>query len=132
MLLGVVYYAYGVTGMILFSKNDPFHFSTIPVACMTMFRCSTLDNWVDVMNINMYGCANEGVDSTTWLYKNVSGQPGMMVGQMYDFCQPAEPQPRSAKLALTKPTLALPALLPSCISASSTLAHRSAAQPCLM
>lgn len=62
MLLFLVFYLYGVLAIILFRDNDPWHFSTLDIAMLTLFRCSTLEDWTDVMYINMYGCANYGYD----------------------------------------------------------------------
>jgi hypothetical protein len=42
--------------MILFKDNDPFHFGTIALSLLNLFRISTLDTWSDIMYINMYGC----------------------------------------------------------------------------
>jgi voltage-gated sodium channel len=52
----LVLYLYGVVGVTLFSKNDPFHFGHLPMAVLTLFRCTTLEDWTDVMYINYYGC----------------------------------------------------------------------------
>lgn len=38
-----------------FRKNDPFHFGTVGVAVVTLFRVATLENWSVVMYINYYG-----------------------------------------------------------------------------
>mmetsp|Transcript_28806 Transcript_28806/g.48591 ORF Transcript_28806/g.48591 Transcript_28806/m.48591 type:complete len:1280 (-) Transcript_28806:339-4178(-) len=63
LLLILVFYLFAVTGFYLFSKNDPFHFKSLPVAMITMFRCATLDAWSDVMYLNIFGC-----DSYPYLY----------------------------------------------------------------
>lgn len=62
LLLFLVFYLYGVLAVILFRDNDPWHFSTLDIAMLTLFRCSTLEDWTDVMYINMYGCDNYGYD----------------------------------------------------------------------
>ena len=58
ILLGLVFYVYAVAGVLLFRDNDPFHFGTIGVAFMSLFRAATLENWADIMYINFYGCAS--------------------------------------------------------------------------
>lgn len=63
LLLVLVFYLFAVTGFYLFSDNDPFHFGTLPIAMITMFRCATLDAWSDVMYLNIFGC-----DSYPYLY----------------------------------------------------------------
>eukprot|EP00606_Chrysophyceae_sp_TOSAG23-5_P001493 GSChrysophyteH2.ASY1.ANO1.1573.1 assembled CDS len=56
ILLFLVFYLYGVVGFYTFAVNDPFHFGTLPLAMMTLFRCATLENWGDIMFLNIYGC----------------------------------------------------------------------------
>jgi len=56
MLWLLVLYLYGVVGVTLFAENDPFHFGHLPMAMLTLFRCTTLEDWTDVMYINYYGC----------------------------------------------------------------------------
>jgi voltage-gated sodium channel len=69
ILLFLVFYLFAVAGFYVFGKNDPFHFGTLPVAMMTMFRCSTLDAWSDVMYLNIYGC-----DGYDYLYVSKEDQ----------------------------------------------------------
>lgn len=56
LLLFLVHYFYAVIGVMLFRKNDPWHFRSLPFAMLTLFRCSTLEDWTDVMYINYFGC----------------------------------------------------------------------------
>jgi voltage-gated sodium channel len=56
ILLFLVYYLFSVVGFYLFSENDPFNFGDIPMAMISLFRCSTLDAWSDIMYVNIYGC----------------------------------------------------------------------------
>ena len=56
ILLFLVYYLFSVVGFYLFSENDPFNFGNIPMAMISLFRCSTLDAWSDIMYVNIYGC----------------------------------------------------------------------------
>jgi len=49
--------------MLLFKENDPWHFGVLPTAMLTLFRCATLEDWTDVMYINMWGCDRYGYDS---------------------------------------------------------------------
>jgi hypothetical protein len=43
-------------GMMMFRKNDPFHFSKISSALFSVWRIETGDRWEDILKINMYGC----------------------------------------------------------------------------
>jgi voltage-gated sodium channel len=56
LLLFLVFYLYAVSGMYAWSNNDPFHFRSIPIAMVTLFRMATLENWSSIMNINYFGC----------------------------------------------------------------------------
>ena len=45
-----------------FGRNDPWHFGHLPIAFLTLFRMTTLEDWTDIMYINMYGSDNYGYD----------------------------------------------------------------------
>ena len=51
-----VFYLFAIAAINLFRDNDPWHFNSIPIAFVTLFRVATLEDWTDVMYINMYGC----------------------------------------------------------------------------
>ena len=42
--------------IILFKDNDPWHFGTLHDAMITLFRASTLDDWAELMYLEMWGC----------------------------------------------------------------------------
>ena len=56
IILFMFFYLYANIGMTLFAQNDPMHFGNLQLSLLTLFRCSTLDDWTDVMYVNMYGC----------------------------------------------------------------------------
>ena len=60
LILGVCFYMFAILGMLLFAKNDPFHFGFLHRAMLTLFRMCTFEDWTDVMYINIYGCMNWG------------------------------------------------------------------------
>ena len=60
ILLLLLFYIYAVAGVFLFGENDPLHFENLQVSMLTLFRVVTLEDWTDIMYINMYGCANYG------------------------------------------------------------------------
>jgi len=64
-LLILVFYLYAILGMFLYKENDPLHFGHVPIAMITLFRMSTLEDWTDVMYINYYGCYEGGNFSET-------------------------------------------------------------------
>lgn len=59
VLLSVIFYIYATMGVFLFRDNDPVHFGNLQNSALSLFRVVTLDNWTDVMYINMYGCDHE-------------------------------------------------------------------------
>jgi voltage-gated sodium channel len=61
-LMTVFFYHFGVAGVYLFSRNDPFHFGNIGKALLTLFQVSTLDDWSGIARMNMYGCLYVGFD----------------------------------------------------------------------
>lgn len=56
MLLGLMFYMYGVAGVFLFSNNDPVHFGTLHESLLTLFRIVTLEDWTNVLYTQLYGC----------------------------------------------------------------------------
>lgn len=61
-LLLLLFYLFAIIGISLFRQNDPWHFGSLHDAIITLFRCATLEDWTDVMYINMYGCDKYGYD----------------------------------------------------------------------
>ena len=64
LLLGLLFYLYGVLGTFLYQDNDPVHFENLETGLLTMYRVSTLEDWTDVMYINMFGCDQYGYDDS--------------------------------------------------------------------
>jgi len=56
LVLMLIYYVYAIIGIIAFADNDPWHYGSLHAAFLSLFRCSTLDNWSEQMYINQYGC----------------------------------------------------------------------------
>ena len=48
----------------LYAENDPIHFRNLQTSILSLFRVVTLEDWTDVMYINMYGSENYGYDSS--------------------------------------------------------------------
>ncbi|MBS9777999.1 MAG: ion transporter [Gammaproteobacteria bacterium] len=68
ILLFMLFYIYGAIGVFFFSENDPIHFQTLHRAMLSLFRIITLEDWTDIMYINMYGC-----DHPIWGYSKELG-----------------------------------------------------------
>ncbi|MEM9881618.1 MAG: ion transporter [Planctomycetota bacterium] len=58
MLLAIMFYVYAVLGVFLFRGNDPVHFRNLELSMLSLFRVVTLEDWTDIMYIQMYGSAN--------------------------------------------------------------------------
>ncbi|MFZ4763970.1 MAG: ion transporter [Roseimicrobium sp.] len=48
LLLGIMFYIYGITGVHLFGRHAAEHFGALPQALFTLFQMITLDNWSDI------------------------------------------------------------------------------------
>ncbi|HAS44881.1 MAG TPA: potassium transporter [Microscillaceae bacterium] len=70
LLLFLLFYIYAVAGVFIFGENDPVHFKNLQMSMLTLFRVVTLEDWTDVMYINMYGCANYGYEGSAALCNN--------------------------------------------------------------
>lgn len=79
LLLSILFYIYGVTGTMLFSRNDPLHFGTLQDSLLSLFRVVTLEDWTDLMYINMYGAAEYGYEGSHALIIENQAQPILSV-----------------------------------------------------
>ena len=60
MLIGILFYVYGIMGVFIFGKTDPMHFGDLHHTFVTLFKVLTLEGWTDIMNVHIYGpVANE-------------------------------------------------------------------------
>lgn len=62
MLLLLHFYIYAAMATFFYSSNDPIHFGELPTSMLSLFRAVTLEDWTDLMYINMYGSDNYGYD----------------------------------------------------------------------
>ncbi|MCP4916461.1 MAG: ion transporter [Proteobacteria bacterium] len=85
MLLGLLFYLYAVTATFFFSANDPIHFETLQLSMLSLFRTVTLEDWTDLMYINMYGCENYGYDGNEELCTASEGHPVMAAAFFVSF-----------------------------------------------
>ena len=58
ILLFILFYIYAVLGVMLFGDNDPKHYADLGDSMLSLFRVVTLEDWTDIMYINMYGSDN--------------------------------------------------------------------------
>ncbi len=82
ILLGLLFYIYAAMGVFVFGENDPVHFGSLHKSMLSLFRIVTLEDWTDIMYINMFGC-----DVNLWGYGPESGclnpTPNPIVGVFY-------------------------------------------------
>lgn len=50
MLLGLLFYIYGVIAVFTFGEIAPSYFGSLPVAILTLFQVVTLEGWVEILN----------------------------------------------------------------------------------
>lgn len=60
ILLLLLFYIYGAMAVFLYGENDPIHFRNLQTSVLSLFRVVTLEDWTDVMYINMYGSDSYG------------------------------------------------------------------------
>ncbi|MDP5208789.1 ion transporter [Microbulbifer sp. 2205BS26-8] len=53
LLMGIIFYIYGVAGYFLFHEIDPVHWRSLPIALLSLFRIVTFEDWTDIMYIAM-------------------------------------------------------------------------------
>jgi len=75
LLLGMAFYVYGVLGVFLFRENDPVHFRDLQTSMLSMFRVATLEDWTDVMYIQMYGSDRYAYDNHSGVTATSQAQP---------------------------------------------------------
>ncbi|MCB1308799.1 MAG: ion transporter [Leptospiraceae bacterium] len=56
VLLLLLFYIYAVAGTFLFSVNDPVNFGDLPKSMVALYRAITLEDWTDLMYLQMHGC----------------------------------------------------------------------------
>jgi voltage-gated sodium channel len=63
VLMGLLFYVFAITGVLLFGKNDPLHFGTLTHSLMSLFQTVTLEGWIELLNIQVHGCDKVGYDA---------------------------------------------------------------------
>ncbi len=49
LLISIVFYIYAIAGYHMFHEHDPFHWGSLGISLITLFRVLTLEDWTDVM-----------------------------------------------------------------------------------
>ena len=75
IFLLLLFYIYAVAAVFLFGKNDPVHFANLQLSLVSLFRTVTLEDWTDLMYIQMYGCDNYGYGGSEHLCTQPKAYP---------------------------------------------------------
>ena len=75
ILLTMLFYVYAVAAVFMWGENDPVHFGTLQISFLSLFRAVTLEDWTDLMYIQMYGCENYGYDGMAEMCTASSASP---------------------------------------------------------
>lgn len=81
ILLFLLFYLYSVTGTFLFGGNDPLHFGSLQKSLLTLFGTVTLEGWVDLMYVQIFGCDKWGYEGIEALCTAPKGQP--VIGPLF-------------------------------------------------
>ena len=68
VLMFLIFYLFAIVSVIMFGDNDPLHFGTLHIAMVSLFRMSTMEDWTDIMYINMWGCLQYGYVGGSYCY----------------------------------------------------------------
>ena len=63
LLLFLFLYHYALAGVLLFAKNDVFHFGSVIRALATLLQITAFDNWNSIARTNMMGCEYFGYNT---------------------------------------------------------------------
>jgi voltage-gated sodium channel len=85
ILLLLLFYIYAVAGVFFFGDNDPIHYSDLQTSMLSLFRVVTLEDWTDIMYINMFGCENYGYDGNMDLCVNSTAQSALSISYFVSF-----------------------------------------------
>ena len=75
LLLFLLFYLYACSATFLFGANDPVHFGSLQISMVSLFRVVTLEDWTDIMYIQMWGCDSYGYDSMPQLCVEPESNP---------------------------------------------------------
>jgi len=82
-ILFMTFYIFGIVGIILFKENDPWHFKNCHTAMISLFRMATMEDWTDIMYINMYGCDVYGYDTPEMVKQCTTPKPRHLWASIY-------------------------------------------------
>lgn len=81
VLLSMLFYVYACASVFLWGANDPVHFGSLQISFVSLFRAVTLEDWTDLMYIQMYGCDQYGYSGMEHMCTEPSASP--VVGALF-------------------------------------------------
>lgn len=81
LLLLMLFYVYAVAATFMWGGNDPVHFGNLQISFLSLFRAVTLEDWTDLMYIQMYGCEGYGYDGM--MERCVASDPSPVGGAIF-------------------------------------------------
>ncbi len=75
ILLMLLFYIFAVLGTFLFGKNDPMNFGSLQTSFLTLFKVITLEGWIEIMNIQIFGSNLYGYESFQHIITEPSAHP---------------------------------------------------------
>ncbi|MAQ17908.1 MAG: potassium transporter [Sandaracinus sp.] len=81
LLLMMLFYVYAVAATFMWGHNDPVHFGNLQMSFLSLFRAVTLEDWTDLMYIQMYGCEGYGYGGMEQLC--VASEPSPVGGAVF-------------------------------------------------
>lgn len=73
ILLGLHFYIFAAMAVFFFGANDPWHFGDLQRAMLSLFRAVTLEDWTDLMYIQMYGSDHYGYNAEMDAWATTNG-----------------------------------------------------------
>ena len=49
----MVFYLFGIAAVVLFKRNDPFHFPNLHFAMLSLSRAATSEDWTDIADLDI-------------------------------------------------------------------------------
>ena len=83
ILIFILFYVYAVVGVILFRENDPIHFGDLWTSLLSLFRVVTLEDWTDVMYIQIYGSEGYAGYNQSTAGMDITSKAQPMIGAAY-------------------------------------------------
>ncbi len=82
LIIGILFYVYAIVGVFVFGEIDPMHFGDLNHSFVTLFIVLTLEGWTDIMNVHIFGPANNGNQQIVSLWAFLYFASFILIGAM--------------------------------------------------